>query len=139
MERPARPLEGLRILVVEDNFLVAEALSHLLRTNGGTVVGPAGRVDDGLALACREVLDGALLDVNLAGEHSFPIAYALRRRGVPFMFVTGYDNSSILPADLRSVRQLAKPIADRALVALVEEMFVPSRELSSSSVQPDGH
>lgn len=123
MARPAGPLDGLRILVVEDNFLVAEAFSQLLEVNGCTIVGPAGRLDEGLTLAGREPLDGALLDVNLAGDRSFPIAQLLRERGVPFMFLSGYDDTSMVPGDLRSARRLGKPIPDRALIEAIEEAF----------------
>lgn len=123
MERPDRPLNGLRILVVEDNFLAAEACKQLLEMNGCDVVGPTGRVEAALALVGGEGLDGALLDINLAGESSFPIARALRERGVPFMFLTGYDDSALIPSDLRSARRLGKPIANQLLIDAMEDAF----------------
>jgi len=82
-------LKGLRVLIVEDMFLVAEELSYTLQDWGCEVVGPAARVDEGLKLVESERLDGALLDVNLGDERCFPIAAALQKQVVPFLFLTG--------------------------------------------------
>jgi CheY-like chemotaxis protein len=97
MARLDKAFTGLRILVVEDNFLAAEVVRDTLESNGCTVVGPVGRIADGLRLAEQEALDGAVLDVNLNGDWCFPIAEALRRRDVPFIFLTGYDDAAITP------------------------------------------
>lgn len=121
------PLRGLRILVVEDNFLIAEVLRDLLEYNGGTVIGPVGTSAAALKLVRVETLDGALLDINLNGEQSFSIAAALAACGVPFMFLSGYGESSILPAEMRQVRRLAKPISDEQLIAAVRADFALRR------------
>ena len=118
-------LRGLRILVVEDNFLAAELLRDFLEGNGATVVGPTGRIDQALTFAANEAIDGALLDINLNGARCFPIAEALRARGVPFMFLTGYDDGAVVPAELRPARLLGKPISEEALIAAVCEQFCP--------------
>ncbi len=68
-----RLLEGLRVLVVEDNLLLAEVTEILLEDSGREVVGPAGRLQRGLELARDEPLDGAILDINLHGEMSLPL------------------------------------------------------------------
>ena len=115
MVRPAKPLEGLRILVVEDNFLAAEVVRDALERSGCTVVGPVGRVADGLHLAEQEKLDGAVLDINLNGDRCFPIAHALASRGVPFVFLTGY-NSTVVPDELRATRRLDKPVLEHQLI-----------------------
>src|SRR5258706_15733422 len=73
-----RPVPERRILVVEDTLLVAEAIGDMLTAHGCTVVGPVGRLGPALELARNEALDGALLDVNLAGEPCFAIAAALQ-------------------------------------------------------------
>lgn len=118
-----RSLDGLRILVVEDNFLAAEFVRDILESSGCTVVGPAGRVDTGLRLVEHEQLDGAVLDINLNGEWCFPIARALRQRGVPFLFLTGYDDSSIIPVELQPVRRLGKPVVGTQLVEALAEVI----------------
>jgi DNA-binding response OmpR family regulator len=85
------------ILVVEDEFLLAFELAESLRRAGAVVLGPAGSVENGMALyhgAAR--LDGAILDVNLGGELVFPLANCLSDSGVPLVFTTGYDIGTIL-------------------------------------------
>ncbi|HYC03464.1 MAG TPA: response regulator [Azospirillaceae bacterium] len=83
-------LAGRRILVVEDEVVVAMMVEDMLLDLGCDVVGPAARLDQGLQLAADEALDAAILDVNLNDRRSYPIAEELRRRGVPFLFATGY-------------------------------------------------
>jgi CheY-like chemotaxis protein len=87
-------LTGKRILVVEDEALVAFMVADMLEEVGVVVVGPAGTVEEGLALVSSETLDGALLDVNLRGERIEPVAEALEALGVPFVFATGYGAMS---------------------------------------------
>lgn len=81
---------ALRVLVVEDEPVVAMYLEDILAGLGCQTVGPATRLADGLAMAENELLGAAILDINLGGERSTPIAEALRRRGVPFAFASGY-------------------------------------------------
>jgi len=115
-------LHGLRILVVEDTVLVADLVVEELQDQGCSVVGPAARVDQGLSLAATAGLDGALLDVNLAGEKCFPIADALTSRGVPFAFLTGYGDA-VLPPCYRATPRLTKPFALEHMVELVGRCF----------------
>ena len=87
----ARRLKGLRLLVVEDEALVAMLVEDTLQALGCICVGPAGSVAQALDLLEREAVDLALLDVNLGGgESSYPVADALVARGIRFIFVTGY-------------------------------------------------
>lgn len=116
------PLSGLRLLLVEDEAMVAMMVEDMLRDLGCVVVEVAGTVSSGLALAEREGLeiDGALLDVNLGAERVYPVAAALKARGVPFIFSTGYSTAGI--ADLfAGVPILPKPYEihtlERQLVA----------------------
>jgi DNA-binding response OmpR family regulator len=120
--QPNGSLKGLRILVVEDNFLAAEVVRDALEHNGCTVVGPVGRVADGLHLAEQEKLDAAVLDVNLNGDRCFAIAEALQGRGVPFVFLTGYDSSTVIPAELRTTRRLGKPVIEYELLETLCEL-----------------
>jgi DNA-binding NtrC family response regulator len=90
------PFSGRRVLVVEDEMMVAWLLEDMLAELGCAVVGPAGSVKQALAMIDAEAIDVAVLDVNLNGEMSYPIADALAARGVPFIFVTGYDKDRML-------------------------------------------
>ena len=95
---------------------VAMLLEDMLQDLGYEVVGPAARLAAALALAEGEALDGAILDVNLAGEPSYPVAEALGRRGVPFLFLTGYGSAGVEPA-FRDRPVLQKPFAQAELEA----------------------
>lgn len=116
-------LSGLRVLVVEDTLLVAEVICDQLQSCGCEVVGPVARLRGGLALAAAERLDGAVLDVNLAGDFSFPIAAALEKRGVPYIFLTGYDDAAVLPPEYRATPRIQKPFHYRNFVQLVAGHF----------------
>lgn len=83
-------LKGKRILVVEDEALIAVMVEDMLSEMGSAVVGPAATIEQALALAHAEALDGAVLDVNVRGERIDPVAEALAARGVPMLFATGY-------------------------------------------------
>ncbi len=115
-------LQGLRVLVVEDTALVAEVILEALEQCGCEVVGPAADLTGGLALAQREALDGALLDINLAGECSFPIAEALAARRIGFVFLTGYGDAGI-PEAWQQVPLLQKPFTLTTLTRLVAAQF----------------
>ena len=120
-------LHNLRILVVEDNLLTADSIQDLLETNGCEVIGPAATVARALDLIARTALDGAVLDINLGGELSFPVAAALIERDVPFLFLTGYDDL-IVPPQYRGMRRLEKPSDMRQLAEIVTSAFgQPSR------------
>ena len=89
-------MAGLRLLVVEDEALVAMLIEDILLDLDCVVIGPVGTVAQALALLHHEEIDGALLDVNLGGgERSYPVADALAARNVPFVFVTGYGEAGV--------------------------------------------
>jgi CheY-like chemotaxis protein len=111
-------LSGRSILVVEDEMLVMLNIQGMLADLGCESVILAATVDEALLLLDTAVVDAAMLDVNLNGERSFPVADALVRRGVPFMFSSGYGIMS-LPAAYRDRPLLAKPYGDDELA----EMF----------------
>ncbi len=85
----------LRILIVEDEMLVAMNIEDMLLDLGHEVAGLAARLDAALALAREGAFDAAMLDVNLAGDRSFPVADLLTERGIPFLFATGYGLGGI--------------------------------------------
>lgn len=95
MSSPETGLEGRRILLVEDEVLVAMLIEDILTDFGCAVVGTASRLEDALKSAREEMMDIALLDVNLAGKRSFPVADILAERGVPFLFVSGYGEQGL--------------------------------------------
>ena len=108
-------LQGRRVLVIEDESLVAMLLETILEDMGCTPVGPASNVDEGEAIARDTVdLDAALLDVNLAGRQVFPVAAVLKARGVPFVFSTGYGESG-LPDEWRGNPTIQKPFTEAAV------------------------
>lgn len=114
-----------RILVVEDSYLEAAELAHLLRHCGYEVVGPVGELSEAMILASGQALDGALLDIDLGGELSFGVASTLQRRSVPLAFISGYDPSIVPDAHaLRAIPFVAKPFEDAAVVAMVKT-FAP--------------
>jgi CheY-like chemotaxis protein len=102
------PCSGRRVLLVEDEMLVVWLLEDMLADLGCTVVGPASSVNQALAMIDAEVIDVAVVDVNLNGQMSYPVADALAARGVPFVFSTGYDKETLLDG-YRSFPVLQKP------------------------------
>lgn len=112
------PLAGRRLLVVEDEVFVAMLIEDVLEGAGGAVIGPAARVDEALALIEAENPDGALLDVNLGGELVYPVAEALARLEIPFVFVTGYGAEGIA-APFKGRPTIKKPFLPAAFVAQV--------------------
>lgn len=136
MTTQASDLTGLKILVIEDNFLVADVLCDDLREHGCEVVGPVPDIDRSEELIDQNLadggaLDGALLDINLGGTLSFPIATKLRALGIPFIFLTGYDDREVVPAEFRSVRCISKPCDLLQLMAVIRESF-PVRPASGA-------
>ena len=104
-------LAGLHILIVEDNFNIAVGLARLFKAQGAEVIGPAPTVAEALALVANlERIDAAVLDINLRGKLAYPVVDALRDRGVPVVFMTGYDDETILQG-YRDIPCLRKPVA----------------------------
>ncbi|MEL6061554.1 MULTISPECIES: response regulator [unclassified Methylobacterium] len=120
---PDGALSDRRVLTVEDEYFIAQELEEALRKAGVTVLGPASSVGAALAL-----LDGgtppeaAVLDVNLAGEMVYPVADRLIARGIPFLFTTGYDRSS-LPTRFARVRRLEKPFEPFEVLRVLRKLF----------------
>lgn len=115
-------LKGLRILLVEDEFLVAMDIADMLAELGCQVLGPVGERARALDMAQSEDLDGAVLDVNLRGEPVTPVADALKRRGIPFVLSTGYGASG-LPAEHATAPRLTKPFERADVAKILEELF----------------
>jgi light-regulated signal transduction histidine kinase (bacteriophytochrome)/CheY-like chemotaxis protein len=108
-KEPKRTGKGIRVLVVEDSFMIVRTLELVFDSLGWTMVGPATRVPKALALVRTESFDAALLDVNLDGEMSWPVAAALQARGIPFVLSTGYEIAKLLPESLKGSKSVRKP------------------------------
>ncbi len=111
-----------RILVVEDEFLLADHIAELLENNGHEVIGPAGTLDEAVALASRAQIDAALLDVNIVGGPIDAVAEALADRGIPFFFVTA-ERREHLPSGFRDKGIVAKPFEDDRLIVRVGSLI----------------
>jgi len=110
----ADTLQGLRVLVVEDEAAISLLLEDMLLDFGCEVIGPAARLSAALDAVERETVDLAILDVNVAGEPIYPVAETLARKGVPFVFSTGYGSAGIKDA-YRDRPVLQKPFAQHDL------------------------
>jgi DNA-binding NtrC family response regulator len=115
-------LAGRRILLVEDEVMVAMLLETILEDEKCTTVGPFGDVSSALAAARRETVDAAVLDINLAGEMVFPVAEALAERGVPFLLLSGYG-ATALPQDRRHWPVCDKPFKSDELVSVLRRLI----------------
>jgi CheY-like chemotaxis protein len=114
----------LRILIVEDEMLVAMNIEDMLLELGHEVAGLASRLGPALALAGESRFDAAMLDVNLAGEPSFPVADLLIERGIPFLFATGYGRQGI-EERYRAWPLLQKPFRTAELAAALADLSSP--------------
>lgn len=116
----SRLLAGLRLLVVEDDAMLAMALDLTLSNLGCDVVGVASSLGEAVPLACEAAIDGAILDVNLAGEKVYPVADILAARKIPFVFTTGYGRACLRDRD-RARPVLQKPYDPEALAKIAEQ------------------
>jgi DNA-binding response OmpR family regulator len=122
LEASPRSLDGRRILIVEDEALIAMQLENALAEAGCTVVGPAARLSEAFDLIYSSPIDAALLDVNVAGERSYALADILRSKNIPYAFVTGFEAGSMLPSHLKSAPVLPKPFENAQLEALLARL-----------------
>ncbi|WP_161992693.1 response regulator [Aureimonas leprariae] len=116
-------LSGKGVLVVEDDYLLAEEMADAVRSAGGIALCPVPNVEGAMAIIASAQVDAAVLDINLGSETSFPVAKALKSRGIRVVFVTGYDDW-MLPDDLTDVPIYRKPADPDNVVRL---LFKPER------------
>lgn len=120
-------LKGRRVLVVEDEALVAVLIEEALTSAGATIMGPFSAVAPSMAAIAAEPPEVAILDLNLAGESSLPVADDLVARGVPIIFASGYGSAG-LPPRYRERPMLAKPYDPaELLLAVVGVLEAPQR------------
>jgi CheY-like chemotaxis protein len=117
------PLVGLRILVAEDEGLIALELERILQDFGCTVIGPLSSVEDVLQRAAGGGFDGALLDVNLRGRQIFEVLPMLKNLGVKLIITSGYNDDTLFPTAFREMPRIAKPFDERELRRICEFVF----------------
>ena len=111
-----------RVLLVEDEALIALDTADALTEGGYVVAGIADRVASALALAETEDLDAAVLDVNLAGEQVWPVAAVLADRGIPFVLLSGLSSQTDVPVRFRNTPWVSKPARHTELMKLLERI-----------------
>ena len=114
-------IRGKRVLVVEDESLIAMELTHVIQDAGGEVVASVATVAEGLRAIQETKPDSALLDANLGGQRSDELASALAARGIPFAFLTGYSREA-LPERFRDAKLIAKPFMAREVIEALAEL-----------------
>ncbi len=129
-------LKGLRVLVVEDESLIAMLIEDMLTEEGCTVCGPFGSVADALAASEDQQLDAAVLDVNVRGEKIYPVAERLAFRRVPFLLLTGYGADAI-PRDRPQWRACSKPFTTTSLVTSLIDAL-KEKQCQGSALDPLG-
>lgn len=112
------PLWERKVLVVEDEMIVGMFIEDVLLAAGCAVIGPVGRLEDALALAGEATIDIALLDINLNGRETYPIADLLDGRGIPYVFATGYGAAGLRSA-YGGAPTLQKPFQETELVRML--------------------
>ncbi len=123
METMVQDLANCSVLLVEDDYYIADDLGQLLNAHGAVLLGPVQTLETALALIqASERIDGAVVDINLRGEMSFPVADALQERGIPFVFATGYSAAAI-PDRYRHVPRWEKPYRLRDLVQALQALI----------------
>jgi DNA-binding response OmpR family regulator len=116
-------LAGRRILIVEDEYFLADDLKQMLDAQSAEVLGPVPTMAEALrAINDSQRIDCAVLDVNLGGKSVFPISAALMERNIPFLFTTGYGRAQI-PAQFDGIPRLEKPFVSSALIAALEAII----------------
>jgi CheY-like chemotaxis protein len=125
----------LRVLVAEDEYLVADEIANVLGRRGATVVGPISTVYDARRLAGSQVLDGAVLDVNLRGAMTWEVADIIMDRRLPLVFVSGYD-PTYCPERYARVPWLSKPFVPSELVRAFGEKAAMRRTPGEAPQRP---
>jgi DNA-binding response OmpR family regulator len=115
-------LTGRQILIVEDEYYLAEDIAHALEAAGADVIGPVGTLDEAEAAVARGGFECAILDINLRGDMAFPIADRLEAAGIPFVIASGY-NEGALPERFGATPRVEKPFDPAQLIATIPALL----------------
>lgn len=116
------PLNGLRILIVEDDYYLATDATMAIEQAGGTVIGPFASADDALVALDANGVDLAIIDINLGTGPAFDLARHLDSAKLPFLFATGYDQA-VVPDDLQMVVRLEKPFHSAEMIRAAVKVY----------------
>lgn len=120
---PAHLLRGCRVLIIEDEYFLANDLERTLKSHGAAeVIGPVSSFEKALALVQRDGFDVAVIDIKLHDSLAYPIADELLRQNIPFVFATGYS-SEVIPERFRHVTRIEKPYHLPDLVRELAEVW----------------
>ena len=120
MAKPMEEARATRILLVEDEYMIAQDMAHEIRTFGAEVLGPVGTVGEAMRLVDSGTeFDAAFLDLNLNGDFSYPLVDVLRDRGVRIIFTPGYDEH-VIPQRYADIPRCAKPVTRLVLQRMME-------------------
>jgi DNA-binding response OmpR family regulator len=117
-----RNLRGCRVLIVEDEYFLADDLEKALKARGASIVGPISDFGEAKRQAARDHFDVAVLDINLFGEKVYPIADELIRRAIPFIFCSGYERA-VIPAHFAGVSLWQKPVEASEVADNIELLY----------------
>ena len=123
---PLQPFSGCNIIIVEDEFLIADDVAAMLREAGAKVIGPAASLSEGMRLAGdTEQIDAAVLNIDLGGVTVFPLADELLARGIRIMFLTGYGQDNI-PPEYAAIPCCRKPTGPAGVIDELKGLLVSS-------------
>jgi DNA-binding response OmpR family regulator len=122
MQNNDGPRHGGRVLVCDDNLLMADVVAEFLLECGVEPMGPVGRLESAMRMARERALDGAILDINLNGRPCFPVCAILSARRIPFIFLTGYPAAAI-PIEYRGAPLVAKPFEPNEMKEVLAQML----------------
>ncbi|MGN6278926.1 MAG: response regulator [Sphingomonas sp.] len=130
-------IAGSTVLLVEDEYLIADDLARDLTAHGLTVFGPVATVEAAVEALAQSNPDFAILDINLRGDRVFPLADHLSGRDIPYVFATGYDGDAI-PPRFADVARLEKPIRTGDLLVTLENLSCRSSGSPTPEIPPLG-
>jgi|JI8StandDraft_2_1071088.scaffolds.fasta_scaffold24786_3 DNA-binding NarL/FixJ family response regulator len=130
----AKLLKGCRALIIEDDFYQAVEIRESLQQAGAEIVGCRATVPDLDEMMLRGKIDIALLDINLGNTQSFDFARALNEKGIPVVFLSGYD-ASIVPADLQYAKFISKPANDSDVIAALHQVHSSKPKINGRESQ----
>jgi DNA-binding response OmpR family regulator len=115
--------KGAKILIVEDYYLFAKVVCDFVTDCGMRPIGPATMLDQAMVYGRQAPLDGAILDIDLRGQLSFPVCSVLHQRGIPFLFLSGYSELSLVPQQFRVAPLVSKPFEDDEMRSAITTML----------------